>query len=68
LLTTELLPLLRAAPEARIVTVSSGSHHGARLDWSDIQLHRHYNPLRAYGQTKLANILFTLELNQRSSA
>lgn len=65
LLTQRLLPLLRAAPTARVVTVSSASHYGARLDWNDVMLRRHYNCLRAYGNTKLANILFTLELNRR---
>ncbi len=65
LLTFELLPLLRAAPAGRIVTVSSGSHYNTKLNWDDIQLRRHYNPLRAYNQTKLANVLFTLELDRR---
>ena len=65
LLTAQLLPLLKRAPMARVVTVSSASHYGAKLNWDDIQLRRHYNPLRAYGQTKLANVLFTLELDRR---
>ena len=65
LLTVELLPLLRAAPAARVVTVSSDSHYGARLTWDDPQLRRRYNGLSAYGRTKLANVLFTLELNRR---
>jgi retinol dehydrogenase-12 len=64
-LTRELLPLLQAAPSARIVTVSSGSHRGSRLDWNDLQSRRRYNGLRAYGRSKLANVLFTLELNRR---
>jgi NAD(P)-dependent dehydrogenase (short-subunit alcohol dehydrogenase family) len=64
-LTIELLPLLLAAPSARVVTVSSDSHYGARLKWNDIQLRRCYNGLRAYEQTKLANVLFTAELNRR---
>ncbi len=64
LLTHELLPLLQAAPSARVVTVSSDSHYGIRLNWEDIQLRRHYDGLRAYGQTKLASILFSLELNR----
>jgi NAD(P)-dependent dehydrogenase (short-subunit alcohol dehydrogenase family) len=64
LLTHELLPLLKAAPMARVVTVSSDSHFGTRLNWEDIQLRRHYNGLRAYGQTKLANVLFSLQLNR----
>ena len=65
LLTRELLPLLEAAPAARVVTVSSDSHYRARLPWDDIQLRRRYRPLQAYSQTKLANILFTVELNRR---
>ncbi len=65
LLTLELLPLLRQAPAGRVITVSSGSHYGAKLKWDDIQLRRHYNPLRAYSQTKLANVLFTVELDRR---
>lgn len=68
LLTMELLPLLQAAPQGRVITVSSGSHYGTRLDWEDIQLRRHYNALRAYSQTKLANVLFTLEFNRRYAA
>lgn len=65
LLTLELLPALRAAPAARVVTVSSGSHYGTDLNWDDLQLSRHYSPLRAYKQSKLANVAFTAELNRR---
>jgi NAD(P)-dependent dehydrogenase (short-subunit alcohol dehydrogenase family) len=65
LLTHELLPLLTTAPAARVVTVSSGSHYNTRLKWNDIQLRRGYNCLLAYKQTKLANVLFTAELNRR---
>jgi retinol dehydrogenase 12 len=65
LLTNQLMGLLKAAPQARVVTVSSDSHYGARINWDDPQLRRRYNGLRAYGNTKLANILFTQALNQR---
>jgi NAD(P)-dependent dehydrogenase (short-subunit alcohol dehydrogenase family) len=65
LLTHELRPLLEAAPESRVVTVSSASHYAGRLNWEDIQLRHRYNGLRAYEQTKLANVLFTAELNRR---
>ncbi len=68
LLTCQLLPLLKLAPAGRVVTVSSASHYHTKLNWDDIQLRRHYNPLRAYNQTKLANVLFTLELNRRLRA
>jgi NAD(P)-dependent dehydrogenase (short-subunit alcohol dehydrogenase family) len=65
LLTHELLPLLQAAPAGRVVTVSSGSHYNTRLRWNDIQLRHGYFCLLAYKQTKLANVLFTAELNRR---
>jgi NAD(P)-dependent dehydrogenase (short-subunit alcohol dehydrogenase family) len=65
LLTHEMLPLLRASPWARVVTVSSGSHYGARLDWQDLQSRGRYSFFQAYGRSKLANVLFTLELNRR---
>jgi NAD(P)-dependent dehydrogenase (short-subunit alcohol dehydrogenase family) len=50
---------------ARVVTISSASHYKSRFDWSDIQLRKHYRPLRAYQQSKLANLLFTVELNRQ---
>ncbi len=65
LLTYELLPLLKSSPAGRIITVSSGSHYHTGLNWKDIMLHKHYNCLKAYKQTKLANVLFTCELNRR---
>lgn len=65
LLTHELLPLLRRAPRARVVTVSSGSHYHTRLRWDDLQLRRGYNGLLAYKRTKLCNVLFTTELRRR---
>ncbi len=65
LLTHALLPLLRAAPSARVVTVSSGSHYGSHMNWDDLQLQRSYYGWQAYGQSKLATVLFTLELNRR---
>lgn len=68
LLTALLFPELRAASRGRVVTVTSGSHRGARIHWDDVMLRRHYNPLRAYGQSKLANVMFSLELNRRASA
>jgi NAD(P)-dependent dehydrogenase (short-subunit alcohol dehydrogenase family) len=64
LLTQLLLPYLQAATWARVVTVSSGSHYGAQIDWADPQQRKRYDGLRAYGVTKLANILFTAALNR----
>jgi NAD(P)-dependent dehydrogenase (short-subunit alcohol dehydrogenase family) len=65
LLTNELLPLLKAASNSRVITVSSGSHYRMSIHWNDIQLRKHYNCLTAYKQSKLANVLFTRELNRR---
>lgn len=65
LLTYELLPLLQAAPEARILTVTSRSHRRMRIFWNDVMLRRFYFILLAYKQTKLANVMFTVGLNRR---
>lgn len=65
LLTNELMPLLKAAPEGRVITISSGSHYRTRIHWNDVQLRKHYGCLKAYKQSKLANVLFTRELNRR---
>ncbi len=68
LLTHALMPLLQAAPAARVITVSSGSHYKARMNWPDLMYRRHYRCLAAYKQSKLANVLFTAELNRRLGA
>lgn len=65
LLTNELLTLLKAAPAARVITISSGSHYRTRIHWKDVQLRKHYGCLKAYKQSKLANVLFTREMNRR---
>jgi NAD(P)-dependent dehydrogenase (short-subunit alcohol dehydrogenase family) len=65
LLTLELLDLLQAAPGARIVNLSSSAHERARIDWDDLQGERAYSGWKAYGQSKLANVLFTRELARR---
>jgi NAD(P)-dependent dehydrogenase (short-subunit alcohol dehydrogenase family) len=65
LLTSLLLTPLRAGIPSRVINVSSGAHSGARLDFDDLQSERGYSATRAYGRTKLANILFTYELARR---
>ena len=64
-LTGLLLEPLRRTPGARVVTVSSLAHFWGRIDWDDLQSERSYNPTRAYGQSKLANLLFMRELARR---
>ena len=65
LLTSLLLDRLTASAPARIVTVSSGAHAGGCIDFGDLQGERDYSGQRAYGQSKLANVMFTYELARR---
>lgn len=67
-LTAQLLPLLMATPGARVVTVASIAHRTGRIRFDDLQWERGYRPTPAYGQTKLANLLFAQELHRRSLA
>jgi NAD(P)-dependent dehydrogenase (short-subunit alcohol dehydrogenase family) len=64
-LTGLLLPALLRAPAARVVTVASIAHKRGRLNFDDLQLERSYRPWRAYQQSKLANLVFALELDRR---
>jgi NAD(P)-dependent dehydrogenase (short-subunit alcohol dehydrogenase family) len=52
----------------RVVTVSSGLHRGPQVSLDDLDLTRGYKPTRAYQQSKLANLLFTAELQRRLAA
>jgi NAD(P)-dependent dehydrogenase (short-subunit alcohol dehydrogenase family) len=65
-LTGLLLPLLAARPGARVVTVSSDAHAAGRIDFDDLGLERGYGRMSAYGRSKLANLLFALELQRRA--
>jgi NAD(P)-dependent dehydrogenase (short-subunit alcohol dehydrogenase family) len=65
LLTNLLLDRLKASAPARIVTVASAVHSGGAIDFEDLQGEQGYTPGRAYGQSKLANVLFTYELARR---
>jgi NAD(P)-dependent dehydrogenase (short-subunit alcohol dehydrogenase family) len=68
LLTNLLMPLLKkAAPGARIVNVSSLAHEQGQIFWDDMNFERSpYDPIKAYSQSKLANVLFTKELARRN--
>jgi NAD(P)-dependent dehydrogenase (short-subunit alcohol dehydrogenase family) len=66
LLTNLLTELLVASAPSRVVTVASDAHAGAHLDLDDPQYaRRRYRTMAVYGQSKLANILFTVELARR---
>ncbi|MFN7134432.1 MAG: SDR family oxidoreductase, partial [Myxococcales bacterium] len=65
LLTNLLRPLLERTPGARVVTVSSVAHHRGQLDFGNLQGERRFDGYGAYALSKLANVLFTLELAER---
>ena len=65
LLTNLLLDKLKSSAPARIVNVASGAHRGAELDFDDLGTKKDYGFMKAYGRSKLANIMFTYELSRR---
>jgi len=67
-LTRALLPLLHGRPDARVVTVTSGAQYFGRISFHDLQGERRYDRWQAYGQSKLANVMFALELQRRLEA
>ncbi|MFE2036583.1 SDR family NAD(P)-dependent oxidoreductase [Streptomyces scopuliridis] len=67
-LTARLAPLLHAAPAARVVTTGSFAAGSERMDLDDLQSTRDYRPKRTYGRSKLAQMLFGLELDRRLRA
>jgi NAD(P)-dependent dehydrogenase (short-subunit alcohol dehydrogenase family) len=67
-LTARLLPLLRRGAHPRVVNLSSLAHRSGVIDFSDLLGKRSYSPWRAYRQSKLAMLMFALELQRRSDA
>lgn len=67
-LTRWLMPLLSAAPAARVVTMGSFAAKSERLDLEDLQSLKDYRPKRTYGRSKLAQMYFGLELDRRLRA
>jgi NAD(P)-dependent dehydrogenase (short-subunit alcohol dehydrogenase family) len=65
-LTLRLLPLLRRGRSPRVVSVSSVAARSGALDFDDLQSERRYKPMAAYGQSKLACLMFAFELQRRS--
>jgi NAD(P)-dependent dehydrogenase (short-subunit alcohol dehydrogenase family) len=65
-LTGLLVPTLARAPAPRVVTIASLAHRRARMNFDDLQGARRYDGGIAYGQSKLANLLFTFELDRRA--
>lgn len=67
-LTALVLPLLRKSSQARVVTLSSIAARAAAIDFNDLEARQGYKPMQAYGQSKLACLMFALELQRRSDA
>jgi NAD(P)-dependent dehydrogenase (short-subunit alcohol dehydrogenase family) len=67
-LTGLLLPALLRAPAPRVVTIASIAHTRGKMNWDDVQFERGYTGRAAYGQSKLANLMFAQELAARATA
>jgi NAD(P)-dependent dehydrogenase (short-subunit alcohol dehydrogenase family) len=65
-LTGRLLPLLLRAEAPRVVTTSSGFHRAGRMRWDDLDAEKRYRKWPAYGQSKVANLLFMRELDRQA--
>ncbi|MEJ2044603.1 MAG: oxidoreductase [Reinekea sp.] len=68
LLTSLLLPILEGTDGARIVNLSSVAHRTGRIHFSDLHAEKHYNRIKYYGQSKLAMLMFTYELDRQLKA
>src|SRR5690606_40618704 len=62
-----LLPVLKQSDDPRIINVSSDSHFHGKIHFDDVNLTNNYHGLRAYAQSKLANVLFTFEFERRKT-
>ncbi|MGX1173160.1 SDR family oxidoreductase [Pseudomonas sp. R151218B TE3479] len=67
-LTAQLLPLLRKGNKPRVVSLSSVAARSGTIDFDDLQAQRSYKPMPVYSQSKLACLMFALELQRRSDA
>src|SRR5262249_28650141 len=67
-LTCLLIEAMLPVPGSRVVTVSSNGHRTGRINFADLQSERRYGRLAAYAQSKLANLMFTYELQRRLAA
>lgn len=63
-LTAQLIDLINASPEGRVVSVASQAHRGGRINFDDLNWEKGYKPWPAYGQSKIANLYFTYELDR----
>lgn len=67
-LTFLMLDLLKHSAPSRVINVSSAAHALGKINFDDLSGEKHYHPIKAYAQSKLANVLFTRELAKRTEA
>lgn len=67
-LTAHLLPMLQNGIDSRVITLSSIAARSGRINFSDLQFENRYSPMTAYSQSKLACLMFALELQRRCDA
>lgn len=65
LLTHLLYPAIAQSPDGRVINIGSDSHKYGRINFNNLNLENEYHGLKAYGQSKLANLLFTYELHRQ---
>jgi NAD(P)-dependent dehydrogenase (short-subunit alcohol dehydrogenase family) len=69
MLTGLLIDLIKNTPESRVINVSSSAHKAGKMDFDNLLFEKGgYSPIKAYGRSKLANLLFTYELQRRFAA
>ena len=64
LLTLKLLPIIERKEESRIITVTSGAQFFGKVGWKNLKAENYYNKWESYANSKLANVMFALELNE----
>ncbi|PHS23669.1 MAG: short-chain dehydrogenase [Robiginitomaculum sp.] len=67
-LTALLLPVLQSSDHGRVVTLSSLAHRNGEIDFDNLKLEKPFNKFREYGQSKVADLIFAIELNRRLAA
>ncbi len=65
LLTLKFLPLIEKKKNSRIVTVTSGAQFFGKVGWNNLKAENYYNKWESYANSKLANVMFALELNEK---
>ena len=65
LLTLKLLPVIEKKEKSRIITVTSGAQFFGKVGWNNLKAENYYNKWESYANSKLANVMFALELNEK---